>query len=264
MTRTCADSVTVASLPDGLPMYAAYVDGLYRNYDECKKRFPTSIVIGIAVFPSTLAGDCLDVEQGDATPVQAPEWVRARRNAGHGGPLVYCSLAAWPSVRSEFVRQGVPEPSYWIAAYPGNGPELYDGSVGHQWTDTGPYDLSVFVDYLPGIDPMPVPDQPTLTYPPQAIPGSTQMQVRFQTTTGSDGTAYVAIPMPPGCTVLLGGWADVSDPTIFNPPRHDGDIRGTFASGIVCQPTVGGSSSQRLRLAGGIPNHFYTGHAICG
>ena len=260
--RTCADSVTVSNLPSGLPLYGAYVNGWYRNYDECRARFPGATVLGISVLAANV-GDVLDVELGDATPAQAPGWVAARRAAGHGGPIVYCSLAIWPEVQAAFRSAGILEPGYWIAAYPGNGAQLYPGSVGHQYQDVGPYDLSVFVDYLPGIDPSPVPSAPDKTYPPLPIPGSTNMQVKFQATTGSDGTAYVAIPIPAGCSVLLGGWVDVLDPSASTPAKHDGDL-AISKSGVVCEPTVGGHLGQRLRIAGGIPNHFYTGHAICG
>jgi hypothetical protein len=256
-------------------MYGAYVNGLYRNYSECRARFPRATVLGISVFPENV-GDVLDVEQGDATPAQAPGWVNARRMAGHGGPLVYCSLAVWDEVRAAFHAQGVLEPGYWIAAYPGNGAQLYLGAVGHQYQDVGPYDLSVFVDYLPGIDPAPVPDLPIFPtvpdkqYPPTPIPGQDGlMNVNFSTTTGLDGTAYVLLTIPKGCTQLLGGWVDVLDPSAGNPPHHDGDLTASTSdkSGVVCQPAVGGNlpaGTQRLRIAGGLPGHWYTGHAIFG
>ena len=168
--RACADSVTVANLPEGLPLYGAYVNGLYQNYQECKARFPHATVIGISI-NATPVGDCLDVERFDAQPFQAPEWVRARRAAGHQGPLVYCSESTWPQVVQAFEDAQIPQPGYWIAGYPGSvgAGQLYVGAEGHQFIDHGPYDESVFVDYLVGIDPMPVPDgsdqsHPTTTY----------------------------------------------------------------------------------------------------
>lgn len=79
------------------------------------------------------------------------------RRRGQGvTPSVYCSLSAWPTVRAEFERQGVPEPPYWIAAYPGNGPALYPGSVAHQFDSNARFDSSVVADYWPGIDPPPL------------------------------------------------------------------------------------------------------------
>lgn len=153
-----ADSVTVADLPDGFDVYGAYDDGSYANLNAAKARFPDKTVLAFTVFAIDHFGDCLDVENGDATPAQAPGWVQARRAAGHGGPLVYCSEALWPTVKACFDNAKVAQPGYIIAGYPGSvGANLYPGSVGHQWIDRGPYDESVVADYLPGIDPAPSP-----------------------------------------------------------------------------------------------------------
>lgn len=162
-----ADSVTVASLPVGMDLYAAYADGRYANLAAVRARFPAKTVISIAVSAADNEGDCLDVEQGDATPAQAPGWVQRRRANGHGGPLVYCSEATWPSVRAAFAAQGVPAPDYWVAGYPGaEGDAIPQGAIGHQWIDHGGWDESVMVDYLPGIDP---PIEPTKEQVMQAI-----------------------------------------------------------------------------------------------
>ena len=135
-----------------MDLYAGYDDGLYNNVTAIKALFPTKTVIAITVKATDNFGDCLDVETGDATPQQAPDWVKARRQAGHGGPLVYCSEALWPTVRQCFSNAGVIAPGYWIAAYPGIGPVLYPGSIGHQFVDHGAWDESVMADYLVGID----------------------------------------------------------------------------------------------------------------
>jgi hypothetical protein len=171
MTRRCADSVTPSNLPPGFDLYGGYNDGLYNNVAAIQARFPGKTVVHFTVFARDNIGDCLDVEQGDATPQQAPGWVQNRRNAGHGGPLVYCSESLWPQVRQAFVDAGVPEPGYWIAGYPGSvGQALYPGSVAHQWIDRGPYDESIVVDYLPGIDPAPSPaPNPPVIYPGEDV-----------------------------------------------------------------------------------------------
>jgi hypothetical protein len=158
MTRRMADSVTVSNLPEGFDVYGCYDDGLYANEAACRARFPGKPIVVFTVFASDNEGDCLDVEGQDATPAEAPGWVVKRRQAGHPGPLVYCSESIWPAVRSEFQTQNVPEPGYIVAGYPGSpGPAgMYPPpAVGHQWIDRGPYDESVLVDYLPGIDPAP-------------------------------------------------------------------------------------------------------------
>ena len=159
-----ADSVTVSNLPEGFDVYGCYDDGLYNNVAECKARFPDKPIVIFTVFAEDEIGDCLDVETGDASPSQAPTWVVRRRLAGHIGPLVYCSESIWSDVRAQFDIQKVAEPGYIVAGYPGSaGPGgMYPPpAVGHQWIDRGPYDESVLVDYLPGIDPPPPVPTPT-------------------------------------------------------------------------------------------------------
>lgn len=163
MARTMYDSIEsiVTDLPDGADMYAGYDDGAWPDGDAIAARFPGKTVIRVTVNPSDNEGDMLDVEKGDANPADAPGWVERRRAAGHKGPLVYCGEANWPAVRSAFAAARVAEPGYLVAAYPGNPPYngavIPPGAIGHQYGDAGSYDLSVMVDYLPGIDPAPKP-----------------------------------------------------------------------------------------------------------
>lgn len=153
--RTMYDAVTPSNIPADAQMVAGYVDGRYAWSAADWARFPGAVRVRIAVFPWTNDGHVLDVERGDATPAQAPGWVQRRRAAGVD-PTVYCGLASagysWADVRAAFQAQGVPEPHYWIAAYPGIGAALYPGSVAHQYANPGPYDLSVVADYWPGVD----------------------------------------------------------------------------------------------------------------
>jgi len=166
MTRTMHDSVTMARIPLSASMVAYYVDGLYANGTACRTRFPHAILVPIAVFASTNDGVVLDCETGDATPAQCPGWVVMRRKAGVD-PTVYVNTSTWPWVINAFRSAGVPEPHYWVAAYPGIGAVLYPGSVAHQYADPpgsgGDFDLSVVADYWPGVDPQPHP-QPKPTH----------------------------------------------------------------------------------------------------
>lgn len=153
MTRLMYDAVTPSNIPTNAEMVAGYVDGRFAWKPSDWARFPNAVHVTIAVFPSTNNGVVLDVEQGDATPQQAPGWVRMRRAAGVD-PTVYCSESAWPSVRAAFNAAGVPQPHYWVAAYPGEGAVVPAGAVAHQYQDTGLVDLSVVADYWPGVDPV--------------------------------------------------------------------------------------------------------------
>lgn len=153
--RTLYDSVNPAAIPSTAAMVAGYIDGMYAWRPADWARFPRAVQVRIAVFASTNAGHVLDIETGDATPVQAPGWVQKRRAAG-ADPSVYCSMSLWPTVRAAFAAAHVPEPHYWVAGYPGGGPIIPAGAVAHQYADPatsgGDWDLSVVADYWPGVD----------------------------------------------------------------------------------------------------------------
>jgi hypothetical protein len=120
-------------------------------------------VIRTTTNPLDNEGDELDVERGDASPTDAPNWVARRRAAGHGGPLVYCSLSSWATVQEAFRRARISEPEYRIASYDGKA-VVPAGAIGKQYdmvtTGGHNYDVSIVVDYLPGIDPFPLPPLP--------------------------------------------------------------------------------------------------------
>ena len=157
--RTFYDAITPANIPTNAQGVAGYVDGRYAWTAADWARFPHAVKVRIAVFSSTNDGHVLDVEPGCSTPASAPGWVQRRRKAGVD-PTVYCSLSAWPTVRAAFHNAGVAEPHWWVAAYPGNGPNLYPGSIAHQYANPGPVDISVVADIWPGVDPKPDPFSP--------------------------------------------------------------------------------------------------------
>ena len=151
--RTMYDGVTPSRLPDGAPLYAGYVDGHYANWTAIKSRFPHATVVGIATSASTSSGVVLDVERGDATPAEAPGWVRRRRADG-ADPTVYCAASAWSAVKAAFKAAGIAQPHYWIADWDGHA-EIPAGAVAKQYVSTAGYDKSVVAGYWPGVDPKP-------------------------------------------------------------------------------------------------------------
>lgn len=210
MPRLCYDSIALANLPPGGTLYAGYDDGAWPDADAIAHAFPGATVIRVTVNPLDNEGDCLDVEKGDATPADAPMWVARRRIAGHIGPLVYCSESLWPQVVHEFSAQKVEGPDYWIAGYPGSvgAGNLYPGSVGHQYGQggNGAYDVSIFVDYLPGIDPAPA---APVSYP---IPGEPDMAgITVNGTTDASGHTEIVFMAPAGCTRVVSAQAIVAD-----------------------------------------------------
>ena len=166
--RIMYDSVNAGAIPADAVMVAGYVDGLFKWSTVDWSRFPHAVKVQIAVFASTNSGQVLDVEDGNAAPTQAPGWVLKRRAAGVD-PTVYCSMSLWPKVRQAFIAAKVVEPHYWIAAYPGNGAQLYKGSVAHQYASNSKFDTSVVADYWPGIDPKPVPKPVPIPVPPPLV-----------------------------------------------------------------------------------------------
>lgn len=153
MTRTMYDAVSVPSVPAGAVLVAGYDDGFYNDVAAFEARFPHAKVVPITVFASDDRGIVLDVENGDATPAQAPGWVKMRRSAGVD-PTVYCNSSTWNAVKAAFASAGVAQPHYWIAQYDGN-PTIPAGAVAKQYSDPGPYDLSSVLDYWPGVDSAP-------------------------------------------------------------------------------------------------------------
>lgn len=155
--RTMYDSVDASAIPTTAPIVAGYVDGAYVWSSGNWGRFPHSIKVRIAVFADTDDGHVLDVEQGNATPGEAPGWVLARRKAGVD-PTVYCSLSEWTTLRNAFTHANVAAPHWWIAHYDGI-ETIPVGAIAKQYADdtmlSGHYDLSAVADYWPGVDPRP-------------------------------------------------------------------------------------------------------------
>lgn len=155
MTRLMYDSTSAADIPADAAMVAGYLPpSRYAWSAAAWARFPHAVKVRIAIFASVNDGHVLDVEQGDATPAQAPSWVAMRRLAGTD-PTVYCSQSLWATVRAEFARQGVPQPHYWIARYD-NVSAIPAGAVAKQYANEpltgGHYDLSIVADHWPGVD----------------------------------------------------------------------------------------------------------------
>lgn len=153
--RVMYDSVTPDDIPPDAQLVGGYVDGKYAWTDADWARFPKAVHVRIACLPGTDDGQVLDVENGDATPGQAPEWCHMRRLKG-ADPTVYCNLSTWSAVRQAFQAHGEPEPHYWIALWNGQS-NLITGAVAHQYADGKRWDLSMVADFWPGVDPGPPP-----------------------------------------------------------------------------------------------------------
>lgn len=155
MTRTMYDSINPGAIPASATMVAAYQDGLYANVGAMKARFPHATVVTIAVRHTSRA-HVLDVENGDASPEQAVQWLtQTMADLDNGTLTVYCNMTVWPAVRAVIKAAGIKEPNWWVARYD-NDPTLPAGAVAKQYIgDHNGYDQSVVADYWPGVDPAP-------------------------------------------------------------------------------------------------------------
>ena len=196
MTLTMADSITPASLPSGYDAYLGYVDGSWPDFQAEMQRFPGAHVLGLAV---TAADDAegLDVEKYDATPEQAPGWVK-RQFARHvQRPVIYASASAMSSILIALAGAGIARPSVrLLSAHYGAGEHICGpdscGQVhvpmdGTQWTDGAPgvggaaIDVSVLENDFFGVHP---PAHPTtwqeamMNALPELKQGATGAQVR--------------------------------------------------------------------------------------
>lgn len=158
MPRTMYDSVNINKIPADAEMVAGYIGGQWATFNALSARFPHAVKVSIAV-AARYDAQVLDVEKGDAEPIEAPPWVIRQRKRGQD-PTVYCTFSAWPTVRSAFRQASVPEPHWWIAKYD-NVAELPAGAVAKQYGGdmAGGYDLSIVADYWPGVDPAPIPEE---------------------------------------------------------------------------------------------------------
>lgn len=284
VTLRMGDAIYPANLPGGLDAYAGYDDGNWPDFPLIAAQHPGVPVLEIEPFARP-KGVCLDIERGDATPDQFPLWWLNRCFAGIYRPVAYASISDMTAVVGYCNNAKIARKDYrlWSAHYTGSahicGPNSCGWPVqcdGTQWTNHGgPWDESMlrsdFFAVAPVAPPPPIPAPPPQVGPPTTIPGQAGlMNVDWSFTTGTDGTGYASLPIPAGCTKIVAASADVADPAAFHPPHHDVDVDQADAagprdsSGVVVQPVVGSGTPghQSIRLVGGAPSHFYTGHAV--
>lgn len=115
---TMFDATNVSQIPSNAVAVAGYVNGHWPTFDQLHTSFPHSHRLSIAVSVAADA-ECLDVEQGDATPDQAPAWVKRQIANGVKRPVVYTSVSQAARVMSALERAGIPRSQFrlWTAHY---------------------------------------------------------------------------------------------------------------------------------------------------
>lgn len=256
--RTLYDSVSASTIPVDATLVAGYVDGSYANLDAIRARFPSAVVVSIAV-KYTTAAQVLDVENGDATPAQAVLWcTQTMASTSNSHLTVYCDTGTWPAVRSAFHAAGVAEPQYWIASWDGD-PTIPAGAIAKQYANTSGWDKSSVADYWPGVDPAPTPTPspaPQETDMPQWIEGPVVPGIDATVVLVPHGTAWSAYPH----RVLHLGMDKVGD------PAAKADVRvavynGTNWNDIQTLTVTAAGSTVDLDLTGAVKVSLET-HAI--
>ena len=139
---------------------AGYVDGRYKDLAELVRLYPNHRHLSIAVTADHDA-DCLDIENGDATPAQAPGWVIRQHARGVPRPVLYANLSTMPVVVLRLEQAGIPRKSVrlWMAHFDQHA-VIPDGFDAHQYSDTFQgrnVDVSVCLEDFFDVPPVPVP-----------------------------------------------------------------------------------------------------------
>lgn len=115
------DSVDVSQIPKNATAVAGYVGGHWPTFGTLVKLYPRAKKLSIAIAADENAS-CLDVEKGDASPAQAPGWVRRQHARGNHCPIVYTSLAYAQGLVNLLGKSGLvygKDYKLWCAHYTG-------------------------------------------------------------------------------------------------------------------------------------------------
>lgn len=150
---TMFDSVTPAEIPAKAEAVAGYVGGKWPTFTGLAKSHPNAHRLSIAVTAAESA-DCLDVEKGDATPAQAPGWLKSSRakEAATVKPVLYTSVSQADHLIRTCQEAGIPRSSYllWTAHYTGK-PHLCSSACnGAGVTFSGHADATQYEDHALG------------------------------------------------------------------------------------------------------------------
>jgi hypothetical protein len=168
------DSVTARDIPLSARMVAGYVDGPYAWSPFDWLIHASARKVRITVTGGTLNAHAADVERGDLTPAQGAAWAKRKLAAGET-PWLYFSLSREAEILAALAALGIDhrKVGFWTAQWTGV-PHLAGGAgmtqYDHPPHSGGHYDLSLALDYLPGIDPAPKPAPGPAPGPPPPAP----------------------------------------------------------------------------------------------
>lgn len=116
--KTMYDDVTLKFIPANAEAVAGYINGRWPTYSQVVRQFPHAKHLSIAV-NATADADCLDVEQFDAVPADAPAWVVRQKKRGVAKPVIYTSLSEANAVLRALDKAGIKRSAIrlWTAHY---------------------------------------------------------------------------------------------------------------------------------------------------
>ena len=153
------DSVTADAMPDNGDFYCFYSTGSFANGTAVKADHPDKKYIGITPTISDIAGaDCLDIENGDATPADAPTFVKNADPSSLNLPMLYASESNVAAVISACTAAGIARDKYYIFQALWNGVAAVPAGVdAAQYQNTPGYDNDIALSYVfKGSTPTPV------------------------------------------------------------------------------------------------------------
>lgn len=113
------DDTSVQLIPEKAPAVAGYVGGNFETWPEIVTGFPDAHKLSIAVNAGEHAR-CLDIETGDATPAEGPNWVRGMLER-HPDlyPVLYGSISLMPEILAAMLDSGFKRNEFllWSAHY---------------------------------------------------------------------------------------------------------------------------------------------------
>ena len=132
---TMYDAVEVTQIPKTAEAVAGYTAGNWPTYNELLKQFPKAHHVSIAI-AAKYDAQCLDIEAGDATPADAPSWVRRQHARNVKRPILYASLSVMPDVKQALFKDHIKRSEFrlWVAHYTYK-PHIEPGYDATQWTD---------------------------------------------------------------------------------------------------------------------------------
>lgn len=115
------DSIDLSQMPSAIvkpDAAAGYTGGSWPTYAEITRRWPDARHLSIAV-RSADGAVCLDVEPGDATNADVPEWLRSKAQGKR--PKIYTFLSNGQPLVDYLAGHGIKRSSYdlWIAHWTG-------------------------------------------------------------------------------------------------------------------------------------------------